>query len=78
VKDTARFAFDDPQEIVGAALVCASCLRETELLRVFGADVYDATAVASCARCGEVTEIALSPDQLCRLLSYPPRELALA
>jgi hypothetical protein len=74
VLDTARFTMDDPPDVVEAAVCCSTCLARAEEIVIEGDDL-DARAVSVCRACGTRTEVALAPDQLCRLAVAPPPAL---
>jgi hypothetical protein len=65
--DTARFAVDDPDELVRASLACPICLHTTELEWELDADGYDPSVECVCKRCDQPWRVYVTPYQALRL-----------
>lgn len=65
--DTARFAPNDPDELVMASLACPVCLHGDEVQWRAALQGYDPSVQCLCPRCDARWRVYLTPDQALRL-----------
>ena len=74
--DTARFQADAAEPLVEAAFACPYCMQRPSFVRL--PDEFDTGAACVCVSCRAGWTVALSEQQLLRMVLSPPRALHVA
>jgi len=72
VVERARFVVEDPDEVVAAATACRFCLRTAAAVEVCEDEGDGGLATCHCVACATAADLALTHEQLLRLVLRPP------